>query len=813
MVKHPNSNESLEPRASRFLETSLSIKPFRDASNIKVKLTLWSELHVSDVAVRSNGLQLIGDVKFSSKNKADIQLKLVGEKGDIQFTLTLSDASTMGLSLFAIKGEKYVYVAEDSYDRAIDLQKKNELSLADYLRYKHSAFFALQPKQNPKTATWGLNKKQIYHLHGRIKWEDCKGNIHDLMGCLYSIPGVDVKICDKNGNIIKEKLYTSQNGGYDLYFSCTPNTSITLFVLADIKDAVVTDIKDGYGYGVCLLASYAKDLRDVDYNFIIRDEFKNEKHITSIPDGYTYVRCREGSPFTAALQITQALYLGFKYVAEMTDGKQLKKTQVLFPWNIEANDGIISYTIEYNIYLADIDYKVWDVILHEFGHVIQHQYDISDNPGGNHSSKYDHLISHGKDEGIRLAWGESWPTVFGIRITQYFRDRFNLQEYPYIADDRYDANDGNNEEWWGYSLEDTQNYMNGEGCERSIMGALYDMIDKSGKKANGALPLTDREFWDLLMKSKAKTFSQFIAHAYKKYGITNSKLANILTSRGLAPRNIKFDSDVISYIVPGSAVSGISLHTESHVELFDSLQSSKPLSSIKIIIKRTNEVNYRLPMSLLYDANIRYFYVRIYSYQKFNPRTGPYYSEIRRFEIPRLFNGMYTFFPSDFKFLSDRKQHSHTTTIENQKFTFEGFNLLYQNSKVLVNDPDNVGYSKLIIQTTNPMIKNVAFFLKVSRSNQNIFINPANKIEFSYLDDTRKEHIVWSKSLPSISQKTTQNKFFSINIGNRPAKEVVIKFSKFTPLGTNDPNDLNFEFGNIMINYDPNSFIKNFLKT
>ena len=160
MEKQQNSSESFKPGASRFLETSLSVKPFSDASNIKVKLTLWSDLHVTNVAARSNGLQLISDVNFSSKNIADIQLALVGDKGDIQFTFTLSDASTLELSLFAIKGEKYVYVAEDSYDRAIDLQKINELSQLDYIRYKNPKFFAQQPQRIPQIATKDLKPKK-----------------------------------------------------------------------------------------------------------------------------------------------------------------------------------------------------------------------------------------------------------------------------------------------------------------------------------------------------------------------------------------------------------------------------------------------------------------------------------------------------------------------------------------------------------------------------------------------------------------------------------------------------------------------------
>ena len=794
MEKQPNSNESLEPRASRFLETSLSIKPFRDASNIKVKLTLWSELHVTDVAVKSNGLQLIGDVKFSSKNKANIQLKLVGEKGDIQFTLTLSDSSTMGLSLFAIKGEKYVYVAENSYDRAIDLQKKNELSLVDYLRYKQPDFFALQPKQIPKTATWGLNKK-LYHLHGRIKWEDCQGNIHNLMGCLYSISGDDVKICDKNGKKIKEKLYTSQNGCYDLYFSCTPNTIINLIVEADIKNAVVTDIKDGYGYGVCLLASYAKDLHDVDYNFIIRDEFKNEKHITSIPDGYTYVWCREESPFTAALQITQALYLGFKYVAEMTDGKQLEKTQVFFPWNINANDGNGSKTIKYDIYLADNAYKAWDVILHEFGHVIQNQYDISDNPGGNHYFNNDNIQIQGKDKGIKLAWGEAWPTVFSIRITQYFRDRFNLQEYPYIADEKYDANNGDTDNWWNRSLEKTDNVMFGEGNELNICRVLYDMIDDKGEKSDDLMTMTDRAFWNMLMESKAKTFSQFMAHVYKTFGTNDDHLGSILMTHGFTPRDIKVKDGTLCYTLPGKADCSKSLHNLSYVNYFLNLRDS-PIAQIKGNTIQSNQASCELPMKKLYNSNLRYFYAQVYSYQTNSPKTGPYYSRKVRLQIPRHYNGLFMIFPSEFKFLTDRERHSRFASFGSQRFKFEGFNAIYQNSKVLVSDPNNVGYSQLIIRTSTSQIRRMKFALTITKQYPNEEFNPNNEVLLNYLDMAGEEqNFITSKVSPFNTKSKTE--YLSADFSKVKAMGVVLRFRFFAQDGK--LAGLHGEVGNIVI--------------
>ncbi len=802
MEKLPNSSENLKPRASRFLETNLSVKPFRDPSNIKVKLTLWSVLHVTDVAVQSNGLQLIGDINFSSKNIANIQLKLEGGKGDIRFTLTLSDASTMELSLFAVKGEKYVYVTEYSYDRAIDLQKINELSQVDYLRYKFPEIFVQQTQDIPKISTRNINTNQIFLLRGRIMWEDYRGNIHDLMGCRYNVFTTTIpfnlEYVDKNGNAVDGIYYTDEHGRYDMYIKCYPFIMILFYLSLETRNARVTPFKDGSGYIFSLYNGNIYHFCETDNNFVIRDTYKNEKHASSIPAGYTDLNSSNWGIESAALQITQALYFGFQYVEEMDEGNQLQQTQIFFPWNINADDGNHCYTNGNNMYISDNAYKAWDIILHEFGHVIQNLYDIKRSPGGDHFYGHDDIEDRGKSDGIALAWGEAWPTVFAIRITQYFKDRYNLQDYPFIADDSYNSNYGANNSWWSYSLENPSQHLYGEGCEDNIIGALYDMIDKTGKKPNGNLPLTDKEFWDLLMKSKAKIFRQFMFYVYKIFGTDNHMLSKILMTNGLAPRDIKIKNDTLSYTVPGKVDCVESLHDESHVRLFIS-SSDKPFYKVTISTKGTNQASCIMPMMLLYTSNISGFYAQIYSYQNSQPRTGPYYS-LEYLYLPRLFGGMYSIFPYDFKFVTDRGGRCRVNTYEGQQFMLDAFNMLYQNPKVLVSDPEKVGYSKLTIKTTNPMIRSVSFFLKINKETPNTILNPNNKIEVGYRDDAAKEHIVWYKTLTHFSKSTTQTNFFTVDFDEIQVKEVVFIFRNFAQLGSYAA--INGELGNIIINYN-----------
>ena len=615
------------------------------------------------------------------------------------------------------------------------------------------------------------------------------------MGCHYSIHGNGVKMCDKNGNIVKDSPYTSQFGRYDLYFLCSPDAIINFIVSAEIKNAIVTNFKEGYGYGVCLLACNAKEIRDIEYNFVIRDTYKNEKHLTSIPEGYNYLMYDDGTVFTAALQITQALYFGFKYVAEMNDGKQLEKTQVLFPRNIKETDNNGCYTVNYDIYLADNAYKAWDRILHEFGHVIQNQYDISDNPGGVHYYDDDNIEVHGKDKGIKLAWGEAWPTVFGIRITQYFRTLYNLWDYPRIADEKYDSNNGNSESWWERSLEDAAGNIFGEGNELNIARVLYDMIDDKGEKSDDLMTMTDSAFWNLLMESKAKTFSQFMAHAYQLFGTNDDHLGSILMTHGFAPRDIKVKDDTLCYTLPGKTNCPDSLHNSSYVRYFLNLRNSYIAQAMGTSIK-TNQASCELPMKALYNCDLRYFYAQAYSYQTNSPATGPYYSRRVRLQIPRHYKGVFMFSPSEFKFLTNRELHSRTTPIGPQLFTFEGFNAIYQNSKVLVSDPNNIGYSQLIIKAYTLPIRRVKFTLTVTKQYSSEEFNPNNVILMNYLDAEGKEHNYWATKVLPFNTKSKKH-YLSMDFSRFQAMGVLLRFRLFAQDGK--MAGLHGEVGNIVI--------------
>lgn len=164
------------------------------------------------------------------------------------------------------------------------------------------------------------------------------------------------------------------------------------------------------------------------------------------------------------------------------------------------------------IALAGTDVHDWDNIHHEYGHHIQALYDLSASPGGAHSLGENLCSTHGKKAGLLLAWGEAWPTFFGILAQQEMKlASWNI---PNLGDTLYtDTKPGGDD--LEYNLEQSDGALHGEGDELSIQEALWDLYDKSKpndpkkEKDNDKVEISARALWDVAKKAKAHTLSDF----------------------------------------------------------------------------------------------------------------------------------------------------------------------------------------------------------------------------------------------------------------------------------------------------------------
>ncbi len=130
------------------------------------------------------------------------------------------------------------------------------------------------------------------------------------------------------------------------------------------------------------------------------------------------------------------------------------------------------------LHILKLDRFDWDVIHHEYGHYFQNIHGFQANPGGRHSFNTHLAQTRGsKDVGVRLAWGEGWPTFFGTS-GQNVSGAAGLM-VPNVGDTRYtDTEDSTN------NIDLETNAGVGEDDEVSTMSSLWDLFDAAGDGAD-----------------------------------------------------------------------------------------------------------------------------------------------------------------------------------------------------------------------------------------------------------------------------------------------------------------------------------------
>ncbi len=142
----------------------------------------------------------------------------------------------------------------------------------------------------------------------------------------------------------------------------------------------------------------------------------------------------------------------------------------------------------------------WDVFLHEYGHYIQELNDTAENPGGRHtvSGNLTGYVQSAtstltKEQGIKMAWAEAWPTYYGT----FLQIAGGAGEFGIFAvgDLRYTDSDLN----FSYHLEENAEYQraNGEDTELAVQRILWDFAD-APQDENDEVNFGHEQIWKLL---------------------------------------------------------------------------------------------------------------------------------------------------------------------------------------------------------------------------------------------------------------------------------------------------------------------------
>ncbi len=359
--------------------------------------------------------------------------------------------------------------------------------------------------------TW-KDKQGIYRSYEGVKVEiydaEAVGNDELLATLISNSDGAVCFYTDNNDGLFQK--------GYDIYVKIyAGDGNITVMNSAGVPyvydgiDEKVENIKDGQVHTFNLMMQKS-------------DEQMGEDEIA------------ETNTLTEAFRIFQAAFAARDFVRYQT-GTILTPVSIKYPSNQFGNS-----CYEFNsstIYLDTTEqgttcqaYESWDLITHEYGHHVQNCLGLTDRTIGSleHKSSENQAVKkNNKLLGIKLAWMESWPTVFGMVAQEYYLDS---GEMSYTLDGKYTSN-----------LVETEiefsPYIKGEACEGSIMAVLWDIFDGTGSESIDSVSRMYTAWWDATTDDKSWTFSDFINYYYILYPSAEEKmkLGKLLTYYKMAP--------------------------------------------------------------------------------------------------------------------------------------------------------------------------------------------------------------------------------------------------------------------------------------
>lgn len=397
--------------------------------------------------------------------------------GFLYFIVESTTTSWAGGSFYGAAVDSLDFLLETSaIDSAAYVEGLRDLRTAD----AETTFESETKSQDSNSSTLA----DFITVSGTILWTDKIGGTHPVRFSPVDVIDEDVAFDD-----VLATVTTNENG----FFSATVETQV-----ADDLDIFVRIWARSDGFYIAPpgernmpasdnVVTYAAETAtqpNVTAGIVINATIGN----TSVP----------GSAFC----VLDGLVMGSLYLESLT-GSGLSLIPVEFP-----GSGQVSYYSEnpdnHLHYLLGPRFD-WDVLHHEFGHFVAYAYGIENNPGGLHGLAENLGETHGKDAGIRIAWGEGWPTYFGTVLQ---RESSSPSGIPAVGDTRYGGPETGTR---FYDLEsdawsDGVLMSTGEDNELAVQRILWDLYD-SNDDIGDSVTLGDVAMWNIMVGANPTTLS------------------------------------------------------------------------------------------------------------------------------------------------------------------------------------------------------------------------------------------------------------------------------------------------------------------
>ncbi len=600
------------------MESSFLEEPYGVADTIRILFKIDTARTVSDVNYNFEGFEMKG---FSFVNKDVIEFLLSIKENDDQYFLNVIVAIEEKILVASVYGYKTpvgFFLSRSSKDSPIDIAENYicrgnniESNGVHEISTETNSTCSIDIEEivfnSPQKTTKGSSTT---YVNGRWRWYD--GNFyHPLKYTLVNL---------YSNNSLVDSTYTDDEGYYSFSFNQTSTTHCYVQVRTEGKNVKVRKNTFYQSY-YC--------------NTPMKDISPGENA------SFYYYLDTPTATSLKAFQVVQALIIGSRYVTAMT-GEAAPYATCHFP---KDND---QYSSFWNVIdITEDAYRFWDIILHEYGHRLQDHYNITNNPGGSHIITEDLIARYGKQKGIRMAWGEGWPTFFAILVTQYYGS--SLQNIAFINDNTYDSysyNSSGSLYPWSVNLESEyiSSSNSGEGCEASVFKTLYDLYDPAGLETWDQVSFSHRTMFNAVINSNAKTFSDFINYFTNNYlSESDGRIGNILTNNHISSENLRvYGGSLSSLNAPEFKwdAGGSNSNTMNSFSLwfYD--------SSNNIILSTARQTSTTLKISddqwaKVLSASGTTFKVSVQAFQTSSPSTGGYFSSQITLTKPEIINPQY----------------------------------------------------------------------------------------------------------------------------------------------------------------------------
>ena len=409
--------------------------------------------------------------------------------------------------LFAVKIDNIIYCSLVSFDSARTICFSSYLKSGVWTEEQYHAAYTELFKQYGKLTrkvSYDSNEKNPTKtvISGTLQWVDDYDQTHPLQY-------VAVEIWDSLRSQKLTTVTTNSLGFYSFSFYDTlPHRTYRIRVYPGGDYANTQDI---YGEGYFYQSDpEPKVLLGSSVNFSVVFPMNSDMN--------------------KAFQISQAVITAARYYEAM-EGTSLPKVDIIYPYSREDYDATFFYLPD-RVNIKDrlspysnqpSSYASWDAIMHEYGHHVAKYMDIENNPGGNHYFELNQAEGlRNKDKGMRLAWGEAYPSIFALLAQNYYSS--SLNSIFTVGDTIYTPSDAPK-----CNLESIA-YVFGDGCEGAVAGVLWDLFDNSSTETHDTISMGHSSFWSLVTDSGAVTMFDFVCHFMSTQSISAQRKLSVLLS-------------------------------------------------------------------------------------------------------------------------------------------------------------------------------------------------------------------------------------------------------------------------------------------